>query len=219
MTVAAGIAWCVNHTGTPRVPSDALPPPARVPGTHRSLHSATLALTVRVCSACHALLLRQCPDGTCTHPRRCVECTPRSGGEHPGHMDLRSCENHTSSWAGVCWSSVRRVRMRCVCVTRAVGVYRRALKESCWLPAYSVRRSSTRVGRQNVRGLLHYWSAVPRACTECSHAYVLLKCLVRSCCSWRGRRQPSHGAQWHGSRRLAGSGCLGSGMQATRLAR
>ncbi len=101
----------LNHTGTPRVPSDALPPPARVPSTHRSLHSAALALTVRVCGACHALLLRQCPGGTCTHPRRCVECTPRAGAARAHlrppagsilgtwSLDLRSCENHTSSTA------------------------------------------------------------------------------------------------------------------------
>ena len=75
----ATLGQFLNHTGTPRVPSDALPPPARVPGTHHSLHSATLALTARVCGACHALLLRQCPDGTCTHRERCVECTPRAG--------------------------------------------------------------------------------------------------------------------------------------------
>jgi hypothetical protein len=89
ITVAPGIAWCLNHTGTPRVPSDALPPPARVPGTHRSLHSATLALTVRVCGACHALLLRQCPDGTCAHPGRCVECTPRAGAAR-AHLCARA---------------------------------------------------------------------------------------------------------------------------------
>ena len=85
----ATLGQFLNHTGTPRVPSDALPPPARVPGTHHSLHSATLALTARVCGACHALLLRQCPDDTCTHRERCVECTPRAGAAR-AHLCARA---------------------------------------------------------------------------------------------------------------------------------